>query len=784
MTQFCIILTVSQFTSKKGKGARNRQPGPFIFAHDTRGAELQEGNMRNHFWSFVLWLSIFVSQGASADSFSGKIMWGLATRTIAADTIPELAGEPGLDKVWEIKFIPPGSTGEKEGLQPGDLLLKIDGQAVDRYGITNASGRRGGGLAAGDMLPVLVLKRRNGTATVEEMQLEVQRYFGTEKTEFLPPAGAQEFANVESEHLRAALPLIQKNNRQCELDDLLQRLRDVDLYRDPCRLPIYSYLMRNPFHLEAVSRSIVERFRSAGVRPMQLLECSEYLLNFAEPEMQTEFRPEWKGGDLAAHLDYIEMVLGEAARYNQAAFARISEEERRFVLENRDAMLESFVRYKTLTNEPDVEITRNTLEVCRILSRIDMKVLFMQARIAALLIEDSFLASLYEAAAASRENAIVAERDTPYGKILIAGTGDNVYSHDYAVLYELGGNDLYLSNQGGSVPGAIPTAVLVDYAGCDAYETTDSIAQGGGNLGVGILRDLSGDDRYIGISGVQGCGFGGIGILLDDAGNDSYRGISIAQGISFFGAGILADISGNDRYESHRNSQGVGFVRGIGILTDHGGDDFYYCKGGQQTTYNTRGHYEGWGQGIGMGMRPYVSGGVGVLYDRSGRDHLEGGTYVQGGGYFYSYGICCNDGNETDNYIGTRYSQGFGTHQAAGAFLEMGGNDVYRTRCSTAQGVAWDEAVSLFIDEQGDDSYNGGIDFSFGAVAQNALVFFWDRSGSDTYETLKPARSGGNGYHGGSSLGIFIDDGGAVDSYVERENNTIQCEPDVIFIDR
>lgn len=188
---------------------------------------------------------------------------------------------------------------------------------------------------------------------------------------------------------------------------------------------------------------------------------------------------------------------------------------------------------------------------------------------------------------------------------------------------------------------------------------------------------------------------------------------------------------------------------------------------------------------MGFGIRPYASGGVGMLFDHSGRDRFEAGTFAQGGGYYYAFGILANGGKENDLYIGTRYAQGFGVHQALGAFIEAGGNDVYQTRMGVAQGLAWDEAIGLFIDEQGDDRYNGGSGFSLGAVAHNALCLFLDRQGNDRYDAIRPAGAGSNSYHGGTSLSIFIDDGQGQDHYLKRKNNSVETEKqNSIFIDR
>ncbi|MCL1857570.1 MAG: hypothetical protein FWF84_08060, partial [Kiritimatiellaeota bacterium] len=275
-----------------------------------------------------------------------------------------------------------------------------------------------------------------------------------------------------------------------------------------------------------------------------------------------------------------------------------------------------------------------------------------------------------------------------------------------------------------------------------------------------------------------------IGALFDHEGDDIYRSIACSQAVAFFGAAILCDYAGNDRYESHQIAQAVGSVKGVAILADMGGNNSFYCKGDRQTSYGTRGHFEGWGQGVGFGVRPYASGGIGILYLGGGTNRLEAGTFAQGGGYYYGLGILYSDGDGDDTYIGTRYAQGFAAHQAAGAFIDVGGNDTYHTRYGVGHGLAWDESVSLFIDEAGDDTYTGG-GFSLGATAMNALCLFHDKGGTDRFLSCKAGLQNGNSYHGGTSLSLFLKDGAGDSVYIDRAPLTTVVEPEhAVFIDR
>ena len=76
----------------------------------------------------------------------------------------------------------------------------------------------------------------------------------------------------------------------------------------------------------------------------------------------------------------------------------------------------------------------------------------------------------------------------------------------------------------------------------------------------------------------------------------------------------------------------------------------------------------------------------------------------------------------------------------------------------------------MFIDYLGNDRYEGGGGFSQGASAHNAVCLMWDMNGDDVYDyPAGQARAGGNDYHGGTSLSLFIDAGGGNDSYNSKD---------------
>ncbi|MCL1857458.1 MAG: hypothetical protein FWF84_07475, partial [Kiritimatiellaeota bacterium] len=604
------------------------------------------------------------------EEFGGKVYWGVMTRKVPAGDYPELAHLAPGDMVSLVTLVAPGATGEAEGLRRGDVIVSAFGKSAVEFDFTIISGLYADSpereqLRAGAIIPVEVLRtneddtrdssdnlsqrrrgaERNpdenvspssrlrasarGTRSIVPLSLRVSRYYDTDVLPFPVPQTktiTESFDGFVSENWKAALPLLEERGLMEDFCDLTNRIAKADFYTDPYRLGLVRYVMRNPLMLEPVARlfrnilgGLTMRTKASAWDPWILgmtsycfmtgndLLADDFFLGLIEKF--SERLPEIsRGDDLNMHLDYIERVLEECASLNRQAFAAITPEEQAFVLKYRDEFIESFLTYKMLSYERDTEKTRRALEIFRILNKIEMPYLYAQyigaTRLADEFFTDSLLASLE-----GRDIAVpvVAHRDTPYGSIVIGGTGNDTYAEDIAVLYELGGNDQYFNNQGASVPGKIPTSVFVDFAGDDAYESTDVLTQGAGNFGVGILVDKKGNDTYAGMRLVQGAAFGGIGALFDHEGDDIYRSIACSQAVAFFGAAILCDYAGNDRYESHQIAQAVGSVKGVAILADMGGNNSFYCKGDRQTSYGTRGHFEGWGQGVGFGVRPYAS---------------------------------------------------------------------------------------------------------------------------------------------------------------------------------
>jgi len=558
-----------------------------------------------------------------------------------------------------------------------------------------------------------------------------------------------------------------------EYDDLRSRLRSIEAGDDGTRIPAMAEIHRNPFFLENYSRIFTDMIVDSDSELIDNLFCNPevaiFLTGNKPPETkrisgatvsiasleETEFK-NWFESSVGKHISSLNDV-----------FSVLSEEEQAFLEEHMFELTDVHAMGIYLWSDEDTErFERNkkTIELC---SKIDIDALTATAN----QIADFIRSTESDIFQWSSEHPDIKVIETEWGKIGFGSEGYNRWAApDFKFIYDPDGNDFYANGTGTANSFAQPVSWIIDRSGNDAYQSTEEGAQGSGLPGVGFLIDYDGDDTYIGGRWTQGTGYLGVGVLLDYYGNDNYHGTEFIQGSALFGLGVLCDIGGNDNYNGTIHAQGVGFTHGLGMLIDYAGDDIGYSTGKHPTNYGDPGIFDAWSQGCGMGFRGVASGGIGIVVDGDGEDKWEAGNFSQGGGYYYGFGIFRGGENNDDTYIGSRYAQGFCAHQAAGFFLDDGGDDYYTTRQSVTSGLAWDESVTIFIDEEGDDYYNGGGGFSHGASAHNGFCIFYDREGKDYYDYKPgPARAGGNNYHGGTSFSLFIDQGKDKDTYTNKK---------------
>ena len=392
---------------------------------------------------------------------------------------------------------------------------------------------------------------------------------------------------------------------------------------------------------------------------------------------------------------------------------------------------------------------------------------------------------------------------TPYGRIVIKGRDDNrIEGNNCLLILDLGGDDTYLGSVAATSRPDHGISLAIDLEGNDKYQPgqIDAPSCGAGILGVGLLYDASGSDRYQGKVFSQGAGFLGIGILFDGGGSDNYRAETSAQGAAYFGIGLAIDAVGDDEYYLHGDGQGMGGVGGgVGCLADFSGDDLYTAEPSSEVV--NRGDYHSEfkinannAQGAGFGRRGDGSdghawaGGLGAIIDIHGNDKYVSGNWSLGCGYWFATGICY-DGDGDDEYSSVYFTQGSGAHFCNGILIDEAGNDkhiLYET-AGAALGFGWDYTNALFIDRAGDDHYEAKM-ISYGLAQIRSFAFFFDMGGADTY-VYKSGQQGFGAatfrenyarpdelmtyYYYSKSAGIFIDASGT-DLYLikDDENET------------
>lgn len=381
---------------------------------------------------------------------------------------------------------------------------------------------------------------------------------------------------------------------------------------------------------------------------------------------------------------------------------------------------------------------------------------------------------------------------TSAGDIIVGGPQSNTYNLDemagVSAVIDLGGDDIYVE---GSVSISRPVLVILDLAGNDSYRGTKPGIQGGAILGVSMLLDAAGNDTYQAKDVAQGSALGGAGILIDRGGSDSYVGLRRVQGHALGGLGVLWDRDGNDRYHAAMWAQGFGNPLGFGVLDDLAGDDHYYCGGMYLDSYPETPGYEGWGQGVGAGLRQVANGGIGVILDGEGDDKYEFDYIAHGGGYWLGVGFARDFGGNDQRlgatekmYNGSgrrerrfqRFSNGFGCHYTIGFLIDDAGNDSYNGTIM-GTGFAWDCSVGYLMDFAGNDRYLATGGGTQGQGRQAGLGVLYDYDGDDVYKGYGQGLGSNSvdpDYHSmpacGGNFSFLIDYGGE-DEYGSRAKN-------------
>lgn len=203
------------------------------------------------------------------------------------------------------------------------------------------------------------------------------------------------------------------------------------------------------------------------------------------------------------------------------------------------------------------------------------------------------------------------------GALCVAGTGATTITGEYALVVDLGGDDIHRHSAGGAsvLANGLAAAVTIDVGGNDVYDTRigedtpSTAAQGAGRSGgIGMLVDASGDDVY----------------SITAAKPDATQ--ILGHGASVLGAGVLADQGGDDSYAitntqpstaTHAQGQGFAVLGPLGMFLDTGqGNDTISddaspppLTGAEGELVASRARAECCASGVGASLAVYVDDG-------------------------------------------------------------------------------------------------------------------------------------------------------------------------------
>ncbi|MDO5554929.1 MAG: hypothetical protein Q4G68_14330 [Planctomycetia bacterium] len=385
---------------------------------------------------------------------------------------------------------------------------------------------------------------------------------------------------------------------------------------------------------------------------------------------------------------------------------------------------------------------------------------------------------------------------TAAGDILIGGPEDNVWNLDAIAnvlcVIDLGGNDTYIE---GICNVNRPVFVVLDLGqGNDKYTATRPGVQGSSILGVSLWYNEGGNNSYSARSLAQGSTIGGVGILIDNAGDDSYVAFFRGQGTALYGLGLMIDRAGSDDYRSAMLAQGLGQPGGFAAIVDVAGNDHYYVGGYYTDSYPEHPGYDGWGQGIGTGIRGVACGGIGLLLEGEGDDTYEYDYFAHGGGYWMGVGAA-RDFAGNDRRLGAtllaynkqprtekrwqRFSNGFGCHYAMGYLFDDAGNDSYNGTIM-GLGMAWDLSAGFLVDFDGTDVFEATGGLTQGVGAEGSIGVLMAYRGEKTYRGSQQGYASSKlTYHSQYDCGAnfsFVVDHGGTDVYGCRARNNAMSQ--------
>jgi len=517
-----------------------------------------------------------------------------------------------------------------------------------------------------------------------------------------------------------------------------------------CRLSWYDHMLRSPLGAVAEAEQFTRDVHAAIVTDRgglaRLLPIIADKLDL--PKRAVRKYP--KANTPQQALDIVKQALIEAQVAQAAALAPLTKSEIRELSSNI---------YPTMVGQNRVAHTINDRGTGRrlvdLMEKMDRGAMLTAAEALVPLTDTELLDQLKDypdngdVAVAGITGHVVAKIETPAGAIIIGGKQSNTYQldslGDVALVIDLGGENTYYD---GTVSIERPLLVNVNLGGRNVYQSSKPAVQGGSILGVSMIVNTEGGNRYDANDLAQASTIGGVGIIVEFGGQNTYRGVRRVQAQAIGGVGIIINHGGGNSYHAGMWGQGLGGPLGFGLLDDIQGNDHYYLGGLYINSYkseqNTPG-YEGFGQGLGAGIRQVACGGIGMLLNGGGHSTYEFDYLSHGGGYWcglgfardfggYSKRLICRKnfyGGDRTESLFQRFGCGWGCHYAQGFCFDDKGHSTFEGTIM-GSGMGWDCSLGALCVFGGDNHFEAANSLVQACGAQGSVgILYQYGDGSD-----------------------------------------------------
>jgi hypothetical protein len=508
-----------------------------------------------------------------------------------------------------------------------------------------------------------------------------------------------------------------------------------------CRLSWYDHMLRNPLgavaEAERFTRDVHTSIISDRGGLAKLLPTIAEKLDLPKREAR-KYR---KAKNPQEAIEIVEQALVEAKAAHAAALAPLTKAEIRDLAANI---------YPVMVSNNSAAHTLNDRGTARrlvdLMEKMDRSALVTAAE-ALLPFSDPLLLEQLKNFPDGNSNEndvivtgvtgrVVARIETPAGAIIIGGKGPNTYNldsmGDVALVIDLGGDNTYYD---GTVSIHRPLLVNVNLGGHNVFRSSKPAVQAGAVLGVSMIVNTEGGNRYEAEDLAQASTIGGVGIIVEFGGDNIYRAARRVQAQAIAGLGIIIGHGTGNKYHAGMWAQGLGGPLGFGIIDDIGGYDHYYVGGLYVNSYKpeTPG-YEGFGQGVGGGIRQVADGGIGMLLNGGGHNLYEFDYLSHGGGYWCGLGFARDFGGYSKRLIARknfyggertetlfqRFGCGWGCHYALGFCFDDKGHSTFEGTIM-GSGMAWDCSVGALCVFGGNNHFEAAQSLVQGCGAQGSL---------------------------------------------------------------